>query len=99
GFFSVDETMRDLTQAPEYILETFDETFQVERRVLDSLLSLNAQHVGVKVIQGATVLADSSNFSSEGNLLLYKVGGKEYRVRASLVVDASGPTGVLSSHF
>jgi len=55
--------------------------------------------VGVKVIQGATVLADSSTFSSEGNLLLYKVGGKEYRVRASLVVDASGPTGVLSSHF
>ena len=38
GFFHATESVRTLQEAPEYILETFDETFQVERRVLDTAM-------------------------------------------------------------
>jgi flavin-dependent dehydrogenase len=43
GFFYLNESVENITKAPEYILETFDETFQVERRLLDSLLVANAR--------------------------------------------------------
>jgi flavin-dependent dehydrogenase len=96
GFFRVDRSLRDLTRAPEYVLEAFDESYQVERRVLDSLLIANAQRLGVEVGQGARVLPDTLTLRAAGSVVDYEVGPRTYRVRASLVVDATGPTGLLS---
>jgi flavin-dependent dehydrogenase/AcrR family transcriptional regulator len=96
GFLRVDRALRDLTKAPEYVLEAFDQTYQVERRVLDSLLIANAQRLGVDVVQGARVQSETLTLSARGSLLSYDVGPRTYRVRASLVVDASGPAGVLA---
>ncbi len=99
GFFHIDESTRDLTQASEYILETFDETFQVERRILDSLLIANARRLGVKVIQGAQVNISHSTLTQQGNIITYSQGQQEFQLRASLLVDASGPASVLARHL
>ncbi len=64
GFFYGDRTNEDITNAPEYILETFDETFQVERRVLDSLLIANGGRLGIEIIQNACVEPQKSVFST-----------------------------------
>ena len=95
-FLHVDESARPLTEAPEYVLETFDRTYQVERRPLDTLVLANARRLGASVLQGATVDVKQSRFGADGNVVVYRVGAKTFRVRASLVVDASGPAGVLA---
>ncbi len=99
GFFFVDRKHKDLTAAEEYILETFDETYQVERRVLDALLLANAQRMGIQVVQGASVDIKKSTLSSNGNVISYSIGKREYKARAPLVVDASGPAGLLSREY
>jgi flavin-dependent dehydrogenase/AcrR family transcriptional regulator len=96
GFLSVDRGLRDLTKAPEYILETFDQTFQVERRVLDSLLIANAERLGVEVVQGARVVPEALALRPSGSLVSYEVGPRTYLARAGLVVDATGPTGLIA---
>jgi flavin-dependent dehydrogenase/AcrR family transcriptional regulator len=96
GFLRVERGMSDLTRAPEYVLEAFDGTYQVERRVLDSLLIANAQRLGVDIVQGAKVDADALVLGASGNAITYEVGPRRYRVRAPLLVDASGPAGVLA---
>lgn len=97
AFLHLTESVREMTEAPEYILETFDQTFQVERRVLDSLLIANAQRLGVQIIQGAKVDLDQSQLSGKGNLLTYTVGSQTHQVRSALVVDASGPASSIST--
>ncbi len=99
GFFWVDEATKRLTDAPEYILETFDETYQVERRVLDSLLIANARRLGVEVVQGAGVDLKRSSITASGSIISYSIGKKEFRVRCFLTVDATGPAGILSREF
>ena len=99
GFFYGDNTITELTQAPEYILETFDETFQVERRVLDSLMIANARRLGVEVVQSAHFEPQKSSFGKAGNLLVYRQDGERHQVFARLVVDATGPASILGKHF
>ena len=99
GFFYGDKTNDDITKASEYILETFDQTFQVERRVLDSLLIANGRGLGIEIIQNARVEPQKSVFSSQGNFLTYRQGSDRHRIRAQLVADASGPSSVLGRHF
>jgi flavin-dependent dehydrogenase/AcrR family transcriptional regulator len=96
GFLHVTEATQDFTQAPEYVLETFDQTFQVERRVLDGLLIANAERLGVQVMQGAQMALPKSKLGAAGNVVTYEVGARSFRVRAPLLVDASGPAGVVS---
>jgi flavin-dependent dehydrogenase len=96
GFSHVDRSTRPLTDAPEYILESFDETYQVERRVLDTLLLLNARRLGIDVRLAAAVDLERSSFGAAGNRLAFKDGRE---VVCSLVVDATGPAGFLSRHF
>ncbi|MDJ0591577.1 MAG: tryptophan 7-halogenase [Pleurocapsa sp. MO_226.B13] len=99
GFFYGDKTNKDITKAPEYILETFDETFQVERRVLDSLLIANGRRLGIEIIQNARIEPQKSVFSSQGNFLTYHLGSDKHQIRAQLVADASGASSVLGRHF
>ena len=98
GFFHVHPGVKELTAASEYILETFDETFQVERRVLDQLLIDNGQQKGVSVIQGALVDMQKCDLEMSNNVIAFRVGDRDFRVRASLAVDASGPARVLGRH-
>jgi flavin-dependent dehydrogenase len=99
GFFHIDETTPDISAASEYVLETFDETYQVERRVLDGLVAANARRLGVELLRGATVLPGASTFSATGNQLVYEQGGARATVACAVVADASGPAGALSRHF
>jgi flavin-dependent dehydrogenase len=99
GFFHLDESVQNVTEAPEYILETFDETFQVERRLLDSLLIANARRLGVEVLQGARVELADSQLSDRGNRLVYRYEQQKYQIQANLVVDASGPASVIANHL
>jgi flavin-dependent dehydrogenase len=99
GFFHLEESVKNITEAPEYILETFDETFQVERRLLDSLLIANARRLGVEVIQGARVDLSNSQLSDRGNKIAYRYQQQKYELRAQLLVDASGPASVIAKHF
>lgn len=78
GFFHISEGIKSIQDAPEYILETFDETFQVERRVLDTLVMNNARRLGVEVVQGALVDIKDSQLSSGACVVRYSIGpGKE----------------------
>jgi flavin-dependent dehydrogenase len=99
GFFHIDESIKNVVEASEYILETFDETFQVERRLLDGLLIANARRLGVEVIQGARVELSSSHFSDRGNLVTYRYHRHNYELKSQLVVDASGPASIIAKHF
>ncbi len=99
GFHRIDEATPDIAAAPEYVLETFNETFQVERRVLDSLVIANARRLGVEVIQGATVDIHRTTLGPAGDAIVYSVGSREFRVKATLFVDATGPAGILSRHL
>lgn len=99
GFFAVDESTRDLRSAPEYILETFDRTYQVERRVLDSLLIAHARNSGIEVVQGANVDLSNCTLSAKGNVVTYSIGNHSLKVRSSLVVDASGPAGLIAKQL
>jgi flavin-dependent dehydrogenase len=97
GFFHTSPDNQHLTDADEYILETFDETFQVERRPLDTLVIANARRLGVEVLQGAELLFDRSRIGAndELNKITYQIGKREYHLTAPLVVDASGPAGAV----
>ena len=99
GFFHLDESIENVTEAPEYILETFDETFQVERRLLDGLLIANARRLGVEVIQGARVDIANCQLSQHGNKIVYRYQQKLYELQSQLLVDASGPASVIAKHL
>ncbi len=99
GFFHLDESIENVTEAPEYILETFDETFQVERRLLDGLLIANARRLGVEVIQGVRVDLANSQLSDRGNKIAYRDQQQKYELKSQLLVDASGPVSVIAKHL
>ena len=99
GFFHVDEATESIVEAPEYILETFDETFQVERRLLDNLLIANARRLGVEVLQGARVDLANSQLSDRGNTIAYRYQQQKYELKSQLVVDASGTASVIARHL
>ena len=99
GFFHVDDSVAKITEASEYILETFDETFQVERRLLEKLLIANARRLGVEVIQGARVDIARSQFSDRQNKVVYRYQQQTYEIKSRLVVDASGPASVIAKHL
>ena len=99
GFFHVNESVENVSEAPEYILETFDETFQVERRLLDGLLITNARRLGVEVIQGARVDLANSQLSNRGNVIAYRYQQQDYQIKSQLVVDASGPASIIAKHL
>jgi flavin-dependent dehydrogenase/AcrR family transcriptional regulator len=99
GFFHVTEGTKHIQDSYEYILETFDETFQVERRVLDSMLIQQVRRLGIDVIQGAVVDLKKSTLSTGKNVVVYDIGGKNFSVGSSWLVDASGPAHGIANHY
>jgi len=99
GFFYSNSNTTALQTAPEYITETFDETFQVERRVCDSLLVANARRTGVTVLWNHQVKPKDSVFQAGANRLGCGTPWGDVAIDARLVIDASGPSSVLGRHF
>ncbi len=99
GFFYGTRYQGELVDSPEYIIEAFDETFQVERRPLEILLMENAKRYGVELVLGAKVDVKASTFAKTGCTLRYSLNDESATLDARLVVDASGPASVLARHF
>ncbi len=99
GFWHCNEKNKDLTTLPEYIIETFDETFQIERRTFDELLEKNCQKQGITITRGARVNASGCNLSSNGNKIKYIQDGKEMFLDCKIVVDATGPASIINNHY
>ena len=99
GFFYSDAATTNLQTAPEYITETFDETFQVERRTFDTLLAENAKRSGVSLLWNHQVKPQNSEFKANANCLVCNTPQGKITIKARLVIDASGPSSVLGRHF
>ena len=99
GFFYSDGNTTDLPTAPEYITETFDETFQMERRTCDGLLAANAKRVGVSVLWSHQVKPQKSLFNAGAHRLRCHTPWGSIVLNTRLVIDASGPSSVLGRHF
>jgi flavin-dependent dehydrogenase len=77
-----------------------EETFQVERRVLEVALHETARRRGIDILKETTLMPKASTFSANGNRLLCKTAtGEDLILNCQLVADASGPASVLPRHF
>ena len=81
---------------PHVDIGHFDETIQVERRVLETALAAAVARRGVDIRRGTRVLAARSTFGADGNELVCEGPDRqELRLRARVVCDASGPAAVI----
>lgn len=77
-----------------------EETFQVERRVLEIALQETARRRKIDILTNTTLIAKASTISAAGNQLVCEtVTGDRITLHSQLVVDASGPASVLPKHF
>lgn len=77
-----------------------DETFQVERRVLETALIQLMQRRGIDVRLGTRVNVPASTFDEDRIRLRCEPGERDpYDLVADLVCDASGPASVLPRRF
>jgi flavin-dependent dehydrogenase len=77
-----------------------EETFQVERRVLEVALHETARRRGIDILKETTLVPKASTFGAHGNRLLCKTAtGEDLILNCQLVADASGPASVLPRHF
>lgn len=74
----------------------FDETYQLERRVFETLLIRHVRRLGVDVLQGTEVSMDQSEVEGEiKELHCVALDGATIRIRSNLVCDATGPASVI----
>jgi flavin-dependent dehydrogenase len=74
----------------------FDETFQLERRVFETMLIEQVRRLGVDVYQGMDVSMDESDVEGEiKELHCAGPDGGSVHFRSSLVCDATGPGSVI----
>ena len=78
-----------------------EETYQVERRVLETALQyLMRTRENLEILNGVQVRVRQSQLHGEvKELLCEDHHGNEFTVRAKVVCDASGPASVLPRHF
>ena len=90
------------TNRPRTHVDVLDieETFNVERRVLDTAMQRLALRAGVELLTGFSVRIDDSTLSAAGSTLACeRDDGGVVTVRARLVCDASGPASVIPRHL
>ena len=77
-----------------------EETFQVERRVLDiALQEAVCKHPEVTMLKGRSVdLKRSTLEGSRKSIVCMEKGGTERRLESTLLCDASGPAALLARH-
>lgn len=78
-----------------------EETYQVERRVLETALQhLMRTREEMTILNGVQVKVRDSQLTGDiKQLLCEDAGGEQFTVRAKVVCDASGPASVLPRHF
>ena len=77
-----------------------EETFQVERRVLEIALQETARRRGIDILPHTTFIPKASTIGAAGNQLVCQTAtGDRLTLRSRLVVDASGSASVLPKHF
>ncbi|MDT9278023.1 MAG: hypothetical protein P5680_26415, partial [Limnospira sp. PMC 737.11] len=78
-----------------------EETYQVERRVLETALQhLMRTRDNMNILSGVQVKVRNSQLNGDvKELLCEDSDGSQFTVRAKVVCDASGPASVLPRHF
>lgn len=78
-----------------------EETYQVERRVLETALQhLMRTNEDLEILNGVQVRTRKSQLNGDiKELACEDADGNEFIIRASVVCDASGPASVLPRHF
>lgn len=83
-----------------HVDQVVEETYQVERRVLETLMMNVARRAGIDVYQGTRVLIDESRIHGQPKELVCETAsGDMLRLRSSVVCDASGPAAVVGRHL
>jgi flavin-dependent dehydrogenase len=83
-----------------HIDQVVEETFQVERRVLELFMLNVARRAGIDVYQGTRVLIDESRIEGQPKeLVCESSAGDVLRFRSRIVCDASGPAAVIGRHL
>lgn len=75
-----------------------EETFQVERRVLDMALQETARRRGITLFTGARVNLKKSDVDSETKTIVCEDGEGAFTLTCRMLADASGPASVLARH-
>ena len=89
----------DTDEIHQHVDQVVEETFQVERRVLELLMLSVARRAGIDVFQGTKVLIDQSTIDGQPKELVCQgEDGAVLRLRTSIVCDASGPAAVVGRH-
>lgn len=76
-----------------------EETFQVERRVLDLALQETARRKGITLLTGTRVNLKKSDLRSETKQIACDGPDGPFTLSCRMVCDASGPASVLSRHL
>ena len=93
-------TGEDTDDIHAHVDQVVEETYQVERRVLETLMTNVARRAGIDVYQGAKVLIDESRIHGQPKELVCETtSGDVLRLRSSVVCDASGPAAVIGRHL
>jgi flavin-dependent dehydrogenase len=96
-FWWMGEDSPDLHMHVDHVVE---ETFQLERRVWETMMLSVARRAGIDVYQDTKVLIDESRIEGRPKeLVCVTSGGDVLRLRATVVCDASGPAALIGRHL
>ncbi len=77
-----------------------EETYQVERRVLETAMIESARRNGITVLNGVKVHLKDSLISGDGHLIACETkSGSRFSLTARMLCDASGPAALLGRHL
>ena len=96
-FWWMGEDSDELHMHVDHVVE---ETFQLERRVWETMMLRVAKRAGIDVYQDTKVLIDESRIEGQPKeLVCVTSGGDVLRLQARIVCDASGPAAVIGRHL
>ena len=96
-FWWMGESSDDLHMHVDHVIE---ETFQLERRVWETMMLSLAGRAGIDVYQDTKVLIEESRIDGQPKELVCTTGGGDVlRLTARVVCDASGPAAVIGRHL
>ncbi|MBA2359387.1 MAG: cyclic nucleotide-binding domain-containing protein, partial [Actinobacteria bacterium] len=96
-FWWMGEDSDELHMQVDHVVE---ETFQLERRVWETMMLRVARRAGIDVYQDTKVLIEESRTEGQPKeLVCVSSGGDVLRLQAKIVCDASGPAAVIGRHL
>ncbi len=96
-FWWMGEGSADLHMHVDHVIE---ETYQLERRVWETMMLRLARRAGIDIYQDTKVLIEESRIDGQPKELVCVTGGGDVlRLGARVVCDASGPAAVIGRHL